>query len=275
MASRYAQPQQTRLTRFESEQSVDIHCHCLPGLDDGPATLAEAVTLCRALVGDGITAVIATPHQFGRYDRTNPADRIRAAAVVLREKLAGENVPLTVHVGADVRLDERLMQLLDADEILTLADSGKHILLELPHDSFIDPLMLIDRLSRRGIQAIVSHPERYPHVCRRPDVVRDWVTAGAVLQITAASLLGEFGGPALTIGWELLGWGLPVMVATDAHNIERRPPRLTRAIEAIERRLGYALARRACVENPLRVLNGQLCAGRARNEVAQRGTVLQ
>lgn len=246
--------QRERLERYSSRHSVDIHCHCLPGLDDGPATPAEALSLCRALVADGVTVAVATPHQLGRYDRRNRAAAVRAAVASLQASLDEAGVPLTVLPGADVRLDERITEMLDAGEVLTLGGIGRHLLLELPHESFIDPLPLIRQLAARGVQTIVSHPERHTMLSKQLWRVRIWREAGAALQITAGSLLGEFGSTAQRVGWELLEGGLAAFVASDAHGSRTRPPRLSAAAAAIERRLGHAVARLVCVKNPLRVV---------------------
>src|ERR1700723_1863897 len=100
--------QAARLQRFGVAQSVDIHCHVLPGMDDGPPTPADSVELCRALVRDGITTVIATPHQLGRYEGQNSAADVRTAVSKLQLALAELKVPLHVVPGGDVRVDHRL-----------------------------------------------------------------------------------------------------------------------------------------------------------------------
>lgn len=243
-----------RLARFDAGDCVDVHCHVLPGLDDGPATVKDAIELCRMLVEDGVTAVVATPHQLGRYDRANVAYTIREAVAALQARLGEAGVPLTVAPGADVRVDERIIAMLDADEILTLADRRRHLLLELPHDTYIDPLPLIRLLRSRGICCVVSHPERHEHVSRYPRLVEPWVAAGAMLQVTAGSLLCDFGSRAEHTGWDLLLRGQVQIIATDAHDIHRRPPRFSPAIDAIERRLGREVARQVCIDGPARVL---------------------
>src|SRR5436190_3208674 len=121
--------QRRRLERFAIGQSVDLHCHCLPCVDDGPATMVESLQLCRALVQDGITTAIATPHQLGRYAGRNGAAAVRAAVAALNRSLMVEAVPLRVFAGADVRVDERLARLLDDDQCLSLA-GGAYVLLE-------------------------------------------------------------------------------------------------------------------------------------------------
>ena len=257
MNRRFNQIQLARLARFDAGECVDVHCHVLTGLDDGPATLEDAVALCRMLVEDGVTTVIATPHQLGRYDRANLAYMIREAVEVLQARLDVEQVPLVVKPGADVRVDERIIGMLDADEIVTLADGRRHLLLELPHEAYIDPLPLIRLLASRGVRAILSHPERHEHVSRNPKVVAPWLAAGALLQVTAGSLVGDFGSQAEQSAWDLLSAGRVQIIATDAHDTHRRPPRFSRAIDAVERRYGPEVARRVCIEGPNRVLRAR------------------
>jgi protein-tyrosine phosphatase len=256
MDDRLTNAQRRRLERFGAAEAVDIHCHCLPGLDDGPATAEEAVALCRALVEDGFTTVVATPHQLGRYDRRTGGADVRAAVGALSATLATDNIPLRVLPGADVRLDERIVPLLDRAEVLTVG-GGSHVLLELPHDTYIEPLGMIRLLAGRGLRAVVTHPERHDAVRRRPELVLPWVAAGALLQLTAGSLLGSFGRAAEEAAWRWLAAGTATLVATDSHDTRRRPPCMTQAIAEVERRLGAEVARAVCVENPLRVLRAR------------------
>src|SRR5215207_1514833 len=104
--------QRHRQERLAVSDSVDLHCHCLPGLDDGPASLPEALELCRGMVADGTTVAIATPHQLGRYEGRNEGDAVRRAVDELNRTLAAEGVPLRVLPGGDVRIDERIPRLL-------------------------------------------------------------------------------------------------------------------------------------------------------------------
>ncbi len=249
--------QQNRLGRFNAAESVDIHCHCLPGLDDGPATVEDAVELCRALVADGITTVIATPHQLGRFDGSVSADDIRRTTEELNAALDAAAIPLAVVPGADVRLDERIPQLLDDDRILTLADQGCYVLIELPHDTFINARPLLDKLADRRVTPIFSHPERNFFLARNPETLLPLLREGALLQVTAGSLLGHFGPAAQAAAWRWLATGAAAIVASDAHDAAERAPCLTQAVEAIARRLGDAVAYRTCVLNPMRVLAGK------------------
>jgi len=255
--SQLEKSQLDRLRQFSALKSVDIHCHCLPGLDDGPENVAAAVSLCRSLVDDGITTVIATPHQLGAYEGSNSAASVRQAVKSMDAVLKTETIPLAIVPGADVRVDDQLLSRLDSDEILTLADSRKYILLELPGSTLVNLTPVIRGLADRAIIAVISHPERQPSVCRNLELLVSWLKSGAVVQITAGSLLGEFGASAEKAAWDMLASGLVSVVASDAHDVIRRPPAMTRAIAAITNRIGHAVARKLCLENPRRILDGE------------------
>lgn len=249
--------QTERLRRFNATVCADVHCHCLPGVDDGPATLTDALALCTALARDGITHVVATPHQLGRYDGTNAPAAIRQAVSDLNVALGTQGIPLIVVPGGDVRIDERLPKLLETDGVLTLADGGRYVLLELPHDTLVDIGPLLESIMAGGRRGILSHPERHAQLAARPEMAARWVERGALMQVTAGSLVGDFGPGAERAGWEWLQKGLVHLIASDAHDVRRRPPRMGMAIDAISRELTHLLARRLCMENPLRVLRGE------------------
>jgi protein-tyrosine phosphatase len=249
--------QQQRLDEFDTQRSVDIHCHCLPGFDDGPESLEDAIALCQAVVKDGITAVIATPHQLGRYDRANPVEQVRLAVEVLSAELKDREIPLDVLPGGDVRIDERIPDLIDSGELGTAADAGRHILLELPHEIFVDALPIIDRLGELGLQTILTHPERHRYLQNRIDWARQCVEHGAVLQVTSGSLLGEFGPQAHQQAWRFVRSGIVGIIASDAHDTLRRRPRMTEAIQLLTQEIGREATRRLAIDNPLRVLAGE------------------
>lgn len=236
---------------------IDIHCHCLPGLDDGPARLADSLVLCRALADDGVRTVIATPHQLGRFDGRNEPETILNSVRNLNEHLSKANIAITVLPGADIRIDERIPSLLKKQRILTLADGGHYILLELPRDTFIDAGPLMRELSASNITTIISHPERHRVLAAQPQRLLKWLEAGAHLQITAGSLLGHFGPQAEKAGWFFLKRGWASFIASDAHDIKQRCPMMKAAFEKIRQKIGQDLAHLLCIENPSRVINAE------------------
>ncbi len=239
------------------EMYIDIHCHCLPGVDDGPATISEALMLCQALVDEGISTVVATPHQLGRFEGRNKAAHVREAVQSLNETLRNRGISIKIVPGAEVRVDERICQLLETDEILTLADGKKYILLELPHQVFFDIEPLIRELVSMGIQTVISHAERIATFSKKPNILLRWLEHSTNLQITASSLFGIFGHEAERVAWDFLTSGWVGFVATDSHDVYSRKPQMRAAFRLITKKLGEDVARLVCFENPLRVINGQ------------------
>ena len=247
----------TEYVKSKRKPYVDIHCHCLPSVDDGPVTLSESLSLCAALAEDCVSDVVATPHQLGRFSDCNEAAQIREQVAVLNEELKSSGIGLNVVPGGDVRVDERICRLIEEDQVLTLADGGRYILLELPHEVFIDIEPLLVDLCSLGIQAVISHPERHPVVARQPSVLLKWLEESTHLQVTCASLLGDFGSAAEKAAWHFLSSGWASLVASDCHDLDSRRPRMSAAFECLRTELGEAMARLVCVENPLRVLEGK------------------
>ncbi len=249
--------QAQRLEHLASTLAVDVHCHLLPAVDDGPATVEEALALCHALTLDGITHAIATPHQLGRYEGHNTSIQIRREVEKLNQLLQEHAIPLVVAAGAEVRLDERMPQMIQADEVLLLPDGGDHLLLELPRGAFIDPFPLIRALYFRGITVILAHPERCGGMAPRGETVQRWIEEGAAIQVNAGSLCGLYGQEAEAIAWQWIEAGWVALVASDAHSADHRPPCLTQALALVEQRFGQAVAHRLFAGNPQRLWQRQ------------------
>jgi protein-tyrosine phosphatase len=236
---------------------VDLHCHCLPGLDDGPRSHEEALALCRSLAEDNIAVVVATPHQLGRFaGRTGP-EVVRRATTQLNNRLAGAGINLDVTPGGEVRLDERVGALLAADGILTLADRRRHLLLEVPEEAFIDIEPVIAEVAGQGMNLILAHPERNTALMAHPQAMWRWLNCGVSLQLTAGSLAGHWGREVKQNAWRLLDAGWAAIIATDAHDCSAAGPCMTIAFEMVRGRLGAPIAHLLCCCNPWRVLQGE------------------
>lgn len=245
---------------FEGGQThrfVDVHCHCLPSIDDGPATMEDALALCRALVADGIKTVVATAHQLGNFENKVSAEKIRTTVALLQGSLSQNEILLQVIPGSDCHVDERIVDMLASDAVVTLADKKKFVMIELPHKVFIDIEPLIRDLADRNIGVIISHPERNRALCGHLDILRKWLKYPVYTQLTAASLVGDFGIDACRAAWWFIEKGWASLVATDAHDLSSRPPRLRAACEIISLRCGSAAAWLLCVENPSRMVQSQ------------------
>ncbi len=235
---------------------IDIHCHLLPGLDDGPADWNEALRMARMAVADGVAAVVATPHQLGRYARNRGAT-IRAVAVRLQQMLDERGIRLKVLPGADVRIEPELVDKLRSGEVLTVADRRRHVLLELPHEIYTPLDRLLAELNGAGMVGILTHPERNLGILSQPAVLPRLATRGCLMQLTAGSLLGSFGPRIRRFSESLLADGLVHFIASDGHGTGSRPPGLGSAFQRVAELAGPDVAMALCCRNPLSLLTGE------------------
>ncbi len=235
---------------------VDLHCHCLPAIDDGPADLDASLALCRALAADGIGTVVATPHQLGPYEGRTHAAAIRQAVQSLQDELCRHQIPLQLLPGADVRLHEQLIELIAAGEVMTLANRRRWLLLEMPLSPFINIGPLLQDLAARGVGVVFTHPERYPWIRRHLSEVLAWrAESGIKLQVTAASLLGDFGKQVAEFTWHMASLHAIDLVASDAHSAEGlRRPRMTAAAERVRQKLGAEVVQQWFIDAPAALL---------------------
>lgn len=238
------------------EPFVDIHCHLLPGIDDGAASENDALAMADMAVADGIDTIVATPHQLGNFAE-NSAEMIRGATAKFQERLVERKLPLRVLPGADVRIEPDLTGRIRRGEVLTLADHGRHVLLELPHNVYVPLERLLAEMSSAGLVGILSHPERNQGILRQPGVLRPLVDRGCLLQVTAGSLLGTFGSEIKTFSESLIAQGLVHFLATDAHGIGRRRPLLSPAFERVAQLSDVETAIDLCCRNPGSVALGR------------------
>jgi protein-tyrosine phosphatase len=205
---------------------------------------------------DGISTIIATPHQLGSYGQ-NRGNGIKELVQQTQAALDDAQVPLRVLPGADVRIEPGMLAAIQAGEVLSLADHRRHVLLELPHELYISLDTLLAELQALGMQGILSHPERNAGILARPRLVEQLVDQGCLMQVTAGSLMGTFGPASQQLSESMLVNGLVHFLATDAHGVRARLPLLQRAATRASELVGAELAQLICRENPQRVADGQ------------------
>lgn len=235
---------------------IDLHCHLLPGIDDGPATLVEAVAMARLAVADGITTSVVTPHIHpGRYD--NDSAGIGRSLQAYRLALARAGVPLALRMGAEVRVSVDSLALLLREQVPFLGtDRGwRVLLLELPHGGVpVGSLQMVGRLVQMGIRPLLAHPERNKGFLDNPQRIEPFLAAGCWLQLTAGSVTGAFGKASQELAHQLLDDGSVRVVASDAHNLGSRPPVLSQAHAFIAQRWGADLADDLMLHRPRQML---------------------
>jgi protein-tyrosine phosphatase len=233
---------------------IDLHSHLLPGIDDGSKDLVTSLAMARMASADGISTMACTPHILpGVYNNDGPA--IRRAVARLAQSIAEAGLPISLVTGADVHIAPDLAAQLRDGRALTINDS-RYLLLEPPHHVLPPRLEdLIFGLQAAGYVPILTHPERLSWVEGHYDLIRRLVSSSVLMQITAGSLMGRFGRRPRYWGERMLDEGLCHLLATDAHNTERRAPRMADARELVAKRLGDDEAINLVLRRPQAILN--------------------
>lgn len=237
---------------------IDLHCHLLPGIDDGPETLEEALAMARLAVAHGIREARVTPHlHVGRWD--NDAAAIASAVESYRAALREHDIPLEIGFAAEVRASYDIVPLIEAGRVPFLGelDGAKVLLLELPHAQVpVGADKLVEWLLARGIRPMLAHPERNKDIVRDPQKIVPFIRLGCLLQLTADAVAGGFGEDCAARAAQLLEEGWVSVIASDAHDTVARPPRMTPGRDAAARIVGAEEARKLVEDNPRRILRG-------------------
>lgn len=216
---------------------IDLHCHILPGIDDGAPDLSVSLDMARASVADGVSVVACTPHILpGVFHNSGP--QIRQAVSELQGALDRESIPLRLVTGADNHMVPGFADGIRSGHLLPLADT-RYVLVEPPHH--VAPLRLEDfffKLLVDGYVPVLTHPERLSWIKSHYAVIERLVQAGVWMQITAGSLAGSFGKTALYWAQRMLDEGSVHILATDAHDLRRRPPNLSKGRDLAAARVG-------------------------------------
>ena len=235
---------------------VDIHCHLLPGIDDGSTDWETTLGMAQMAVADGMQLMIVTPHQLGNFAH-NRGDDIRARTVQLQQVLDQHGIALHVMPGGDVRIEDGMLEGLASGEVMSLGDLRRHVLLELPHELYFPLEGVLASLLRLGMSGILSHPERNRGLLREPDLLLGLVEAGCLMQVTAGSLMGTFGPKSQDLAEWMLENGLVHFIATDAHGIKSRRPLMRRAFDRVAELTDMATAEDLCCHHPTLVAQGE------------------
>ncbi len=196
---------------------IDIHTHILPNLDDGPINLAESVNLVREAVAEGVSAMLATPHAFNGVFHATPNEIIKKCSL-LSQELRKNNIEMSIRPGSEVHLTNDTISNYDKGRVMTLNNLHSHILLELPSMFIIDGVIHIIRQFReRGITTIIAHPERNKTIRKNLHILPGMIGEGALMQITAASLMGGFGRRTMKICEKMVGDNLVSFIGSDIH----------------------------------------------------------
>jgi protein-tyrosine phosphatase len=236
---------------------VDIHHHLLPGVDDGPADMETSIAMVEMAVEDGVTHIVATPHANNTYEYDRAAHE--ALLQTLREALPSAiRDRITLGLGSDFHLLFENVAEAKADPAKFSINGKGYLMVELPDHGIprnIEEVLYDLRVA--GLVPVLTHPERNATLQANPETLKSWLEGGLLLQVTANSVTGEFGKVAHRISNLLLDNNWVHFVASDAHSIGRRNPRLSPAYARVAKRRGEETAHRLFVANPLAAFEGR------------------
>lgn len=235
---------------------VDLHCHLLPGIDDGSKSMEISLRLAREATENGVTHALLTPHHMnGRY--VNHKQDVIRRTQEFKERLVANGIPLTVFPGQEVRINGQLLAALDQDDILFADTGNRYLMLEFPDDDVPNytSRMIFD-LQQRGITPVIVHPERNTKIMEQPDLLYQMLEKGCLSQITASSYVGTFGRKVEDFSRKLIANGQGYLFASDAHDLPGRKYEMREAFEKLSQEFGQALADRYA-NNARAIINGE------------------
>ncbi len=233
---------------------VDIHCHILPGIDDGASSWDVAIEMCAMAVADGIDHVVATPHANEEF----PYDRARNAGLLEELVQKATSAPV-LSLGCDFHFSFENIQELIRDRQKYLIEGTSYLLIELS-DFSISPTIdaTVARLVAMGIRPVLTHPERNMILQGHPERILKFAEIGCVIQVTANSITGFWGDRARKVVNWLLDRNAVHVISTDAHDLRKRPLRLSDAYQAVKRSHGADIAEYLTEQNPRAIVRNQL-----------------
>lgn len=235
---------------------VDLHCHLLPGIDDGSKNMETSLRLAREATENGITHALLTPHHMnGRY--VNHKKDVIKLTKEFQQQLNNNNIPLTVFPGQEVRINGQLIDALDKDDILFADEGNRYLMLEFPDDDVpYYTTQMIFELQQRGIIPVIVHPERNTKIMKHPELLYELLEKGCLSQITASSYVGTFGKKVEEFSRKLIENGQGYLFASDAHDLPGRKYEMQQGFDKLSQEFGKDLAKQ--YENNARtIINGE------------------
>ncbi|KRM95142.1 phosphotyrosine-protein phosphatase [Liquorilactobacillus aquaticus DSM 21051] len=219
-----------------SGKIVDLHCHLLPSIDDGSPDLEHSISLANDAVEEGITHILATPHHLDG-DYVNHRDDVIKSVTVFQNELNIRKIPLTIFPGQEVHINGDLIE--RYDDLLGVDEAKKYMLIEFPHGSVpAYAKRLFFELRKIGTTPIIVHPERNREIQNNLNILYEFISEGALAQLTATSYIGGFGENVKKISDQLVSHGLVQLFASDAHALKGRKFALREAFEELKGTMG-------------------------------------
>lgn len=239
------------------EHFMDMHCHCLPGIDDGAKNMDESLQMLKQAYADGIRGVIATPHYHHRRGHA-PKEVILEKVKQVQEAIKESCPDMTIYPGNELHYSSSLPERIADEEVCTMAGS-RYVLIEFsPEVEYKDMRNALRRVQTQGVWPILAHIERYFCLVKKPELAIELADMEVYLQVNADGVLGNYGRKEKSMIKKLFAKGYIDFVATDAHDTERRVQKLSEAAAYITKKFGEEAAERCFCTNPQKVVNNSI-----------------
>jgi len=217
---------------------IDLHCHILPDVDDGPKTIEESLLMAKIAYEEGIRVIVATPHHRNGFYSNEKMDVLQYVSI-LNQRLAKEGINLTILPGSEIHIYEDYISDLKNGKLLTINNKDKYVLLELPNDRVsLGVEKLIFDIQIAGFIPIIPHPEKNRYLRHNPNLLYQFVKSGALTQLTSSSILGYMGKKVQSFSEEIIKHNLAHLVASNKHGLSKQGANLKEAYERIQKRFG-------------------------------------
>lgn len=237
------------------DNMVDIHCHILPGIDDGPDSFDESIMMVIQAANQGISKIIATPHfPFDKFNFRK--EDVFEKVNILQEKVDVLGLKCKIFPGMELYLSTDLIAKIDTDEIIPLGEDSRYLLVEFPLRGFSQNLInLLHEFQIRGYIPIIAHPERNEFIQDNPLLINEILQYEALLQINVGSILGKNGRSSQKLALELIKQGLVSFIASDGHSTNWRKIQLSDAMDTLKKIINPDLLQKLVVDNGEKLLN--------------------
>lgn len=237
------------------ENLLDMHCHILPGVDDGPEEIEESLKMLRAETEQGVHKIILTPHyRMGMFETSR--ERIKESFSRLQRAAEKSRIDVQLFLGCEFHRRSEILDILQTDSSYRMADTT-YVLIEFcGSDSYSSIRNYALGLVNYGFRPIIAHAERYPAL-RNQDYIRKLIDSGVYIQVNAGSIMGQEGWSSRHFCRKLLKDGCVHFIGSDAHGIKRRPPCLGKCVAYLEKQFGHKEAVRILRENPEKLLKNE------------------
>lgn len=237
---------------------IDLHSHYLFNVDDGARTIEDTLDMLRTAAADGVTRMVATPHQRHPAGYHVEPDLARVRMAEVEAAVVREGIAIDLGLAAEIHFSEGIPEGIKAGTLLPYSEDGRYFLFELPVTTIPGNIKeVIFSIQMAGHFPVLAHPERNFEVVANPKIVLELRDRGVLMQLTAQSILGKFGRKTEKACRKLLKWGVVDIIASDAHNPVRRPPGLSEAVKAAAKIVGPDRAMAMVTETPERILSGE------------------